>query len=141
MAVRRARPRDLEGIYNIVKGTREFEASKNTRFFKKQELKEWISDRKSSIVLVSEEGKINGFLFAKIISRNWCMLDSIAVSPDHRGKGCATRLLDKLYKELKAKKCDYIQALVLAGNKQTRGFWRKKGYSEGNKFVWIEKFL
>jgi hypothetical protein len=36
---------------------------------------------------------------------------------------------------------DYIQALVEVNQKQTREFWKRRGFKEENKFVWIEKYI
>jgi ribosomal protein S18 acetylase RimI-like enzyme len=53
----------------------------------------------------------------------------------------ANTLLDNLYRILKDKNMDYIQALVEVNQKQTREFWKRRGFKEENKFVWIEKYI
>jgi len=141
VSIHRARPQDVNSVYRLVTSISEFAASGETRFFKREELKEWIGRRDSVVLVAQDKGNIIGFLFAKIISKHWCMLDSIAVNPRYRNKGIGKQLLDKLYAILKRKGVDYMQGLVDVGQGKTRAFWKKRGFKEGNSFVWIEKYL
>ena len=140
--IKRASLNNLEQIYALVTSLPVFSASDETRFFDKKELKEWIIRKRDSIVLIAElNDLIVGFLFAKLVSSEWCMLDSIGVNPKFRKQGIANKLLEQLYQLLKKRNVTYIQGLVEVNQKSTREFWKKRGFKEGNKFVWIEKRL
>ena len=109
-------------------------------FYDLEEIEEWVEKQKSNILIVAEEnGFVIGFLYAKIVSSQWCMLESLGVDKAYRGKGIGTRLVDHLYGVLKERKIDYVQALVGEEHPISREFWKRKGFKEGKKFIWIEK--
>lgn len=111
-------------------------------FYKKEELEGWIMKPKGNILLVAtEDDEVIGFIYAKVISPRWCMLESLGVEDKHRGKGIGTKLLENLYAILKEKGVDYIQALVGEEHNKSHEFWKRKGFVEGKKFIWIEKYL
>jgi N-acetylglutamate synthase-like GNAT family acetyltransferase len=135
--VRKANEKDVDFIFELAKALPELNASKNEVYRSKEEILEWINDDKS-IVLVKEN---EGFIFAKLLSSNWCMIDAIAIKTDSRGKGTSTQLLNELYSILKEKNINYVSGLVLEDSKEARNFWNKQGYSEGKELIWIEKHL
>ena len=52
------------------------------------------------------------------------------VDKDYRGKGLATKLMEKVEQTLKEKGCDYIWVEVFAPNQPPRSLYQKLGYIE-----------
>jgi ribosomal protein S18 acetylase RimI-like enzyme len=138
--IRSARPKDLASIYALGRKTRELDASNDTVFFDRGEIEGLIKKPKDNIILVILAGKkFIGFLVAKIISCEWCMIDSIAVDPLYRGQGIGNLVLKHLQNILKKRRIRYLQAFVAEEAARSRKFWHQQGFKEGKKFIWIEK--
>ena len=140
--IRTARKKDIGPIYELGKKTLELSFSKEMTFHDKSEFKEFISHPKDNILLIAErEGEVIGFLYAKIISRTWCLLDSLTVKREYRKHGIGTQLLTGLYKMLKEDKVTYVQILEQINQKKTRRFWREQGFKEEKVFIWADRRL
>lgn len=141
--ISRAVKKDLNSLYKLGQKIPELKYSKESPFCEKLELAEWINNHQDNIILTAKLGidELVGFLIAKILSRNWCMLDNIVVDKKFRGQGIANKLLNQLYNILKKEKINYINVLVGLNYKKTREFWRVKGFKETKKFVWADKEL
>lgn len=140
--IRRARVRDISGIRGLGKTMEEFVCSPSVKFYSREELKEWIKKPKDNILLVAEiNKKIEGFLYAKIMAREWCMIDNIGVKQDWRKKGIGKILLEELFKILKSKKVNFVQLFANLKHKKTINFWKNRKFNEGEKFLWLEKII
>ena len=138
--IRRGKIKDISQIYNLGKHAKELEFSKKMNFHDRLELKEFVTKTKDNILLVSIIGnKIVGFLYAKIVSREWCILDNLVVKEEFREHGVGSLLLQDLCEILKKKKVNYLQLLEDIHHKKTREFWKKKGFKEEKKFIWADK--
>lgn len=143
--VRKAKLSDVPEIYNLGLKTEELEFSSEFPFHEKSELKEFISKPLENILLVAlVDKKVVGFIYSKILSRRgdgWCMLDNIAVLKRYRDHGIGTLLLEETCKELKKKRIYYIQLLEEFHHKNTRKFWRHRGFKEKKIFIWAEEMI
>jgi GNAT superfamily N-acetyltransferase len=140
--VRRAKKNDISRILFLGRNIKEFISSRQSKFYSKDELEDWIHKPKDNIILTVFIGnKLIGFLCAKIISKHWCMIDTIGVEQRYRGQKIGSKLLEKLYSILEKKNIYYAQAFGGLKHKGTRKFWKDRGFQEGKKFVWIEKNL
>lgn len=145
IAIRRAQKKDIDKIFNL--GCRLEDALKASNqkwehFHKKSEFFEFIKKPEKNILLVAEtEGKFVGFIYAEIAGKNWCRLDNIAVDKKYQNKKIGTKLLNELYKILRKKKISYIQLLTEIHHKQTKKFWKNKGFKEGKTLVWFDRYL
>ena len=140
--IQRTKTKDIPLIFELGQKIRELKYSKECPFCEKEEIAEWVSDRKNNIVLTAKAGdKLVGFLIAKTLSKSWCALDDIAVDKKFRGQGIGNKLLNKLYEILKKKKINYINVLIGASYKKVRAFWKAKGFKETEKFIWADKEL
>lgn len=143
--IKKAVLKDLNQVYNL--GSK-FEDSlkaskiKSVNFHEKAEFKEFIKHPKENIFLVAVLNKeIIGFLYARIISSDWCMLDDLAVDKIYQNHGVGSLLLNNFYTLLKKKKITYVQILEEIHHKKTRHFWRSKGFKEEKVFVWADKLI
>ena len=140
--IRIASPKDIHAVMSIGNTIKEFVASRKTSFHSMKELKEYISRKKDNIFLVAElEKKVVGFLHGKIIWHGWCMIDTVAVMNGYRGRGVGSLIVERMQRNLKKKGVFFIQGLVGESYKRTRKFWKKKGFKEGRRFIWFEKYL
>lgn len=141
VVIRKAKKEDIKEIYKLGEKIKELKFSKGV-FHTQDEFSEFISKPKDNIILVAtKEKKIVGFIYAKVISKHWCMLDNLAVKKGFRNRNIGTILLDNLYSSLKELKIDYVQIIEEAHHRKTRKFWRKKGFKEQKTFIWADKFL
>lgn len=138
--IRRARSSDINEIYSIGKRTIELNFSKKMNFHDKIELREFIKRPRDNLLIIAEiDNDTIGFLYAKIVSRTWCILDNLVVKPEFRKLGTGHLLLEELYKILKNNKITYIQILEDINNKKTRKFWKDNGFKEEKVFIWADK--
>ena len=82
-----------------------------------------------------------GFLYAKIVSKTWCILDNLVVDKKYRKHGMGGLLVDELYKILKKDKIGYVQVLEEIYHKNTRKFWKDNGFKEEKLFVWADRVI
>ena len=142
MIIRRAKFSDVKDIYKLGKSTEELSFSPDMIFHDRIELKEFIKKPKENILLVASlDNKLAGFLYAKIASHTWCILDNLAVDKKYRNHGIGNSLLHEFYKILKKMKVHYIQVLEEVHHKKTRKFWHDKGFREEKVFVWADKMI
>ena len=140
--IRNAREEDINKIYSLGKQTKELRFSKKLGFHDKKEIKEYVKNKNGNVLLVAVyEREFAGFLFAKIVDSDWCMLDNIVVEKKFREKGVGTEFINYLIKLLKNKKIGYVQSLVEEDNKRLRRFWEDEGLDAGKKFIWYDKIL
>ena len=140
--IRIAKKADIEAICQIGKKAPELSFSKEMSFHDKSEFVEFVKHPKENILLVAEvKGQIVGFVYAKIMSKTWCLLDSLAIKKQYQNQGIGTQLLEETYKILKKNKVTYIQILEQINKKKTRLFWKKQGFKEKQAFIWADKNL
>jgi ribosomal protein S18 acetylase RimI-like enzyme len=143
--IRKARLQDVEQIYLLGKQIKELQYSEKFEFHDKEELNEFVKEKKENILLVAvKREQIVGFLYARVLTRcagGWCMLDNIAVAEEYRSKGIGKSLLNGLYDILKKRSVNYVQVLVDAESNKAREFWKKRGFKEKKNFIWAEKIL
>lgn len=61
---------------------------------------------------------------------------SIAVSPDHRRRGVGTKLMEAAAGEARRRGIDTLQVAVMAGNDDAEAFYRRFGFSLGEKVLY-----
>jgi ribosomal protein S18 acetylase RimI-like enzyme len=143
--ISQAEKKDLE---EVLKLGRKFEDAlkasklKKAHFHEQQEFIEFIRNPKENVFLVAKvKNKVVGFIYVKILSHDWCMIDNLAVDERYQKHGIGSMLLEELYKILKKRKVSYIQILEEIHHKKTRKFWHEKGFREEKVFVWADKWL
>ena len=139
--IRKLKRSDVNHVYNVSHRIKEFTVSDRIHFYEKKEMVEWIG-KKDSVFLVAEvEKRIVWFIFCKIISKEWAMLDSLEVDQEFRSQGIGTKLVNALFDELNQKHITFVQAFVGKNYKKSRKFWKECGFIEGKEFIWVDKIL
>jgi ribosomal protein S18 acetylase RimI-like enzyme len=137
-----------EDIDDILRLGKKFEDAlkasrlKRAHFHEKEEFLDFIKNPRENVFLVAKvDKKLAGFIYARILSEDWCMIDNLAVEKEYQKRGIGTMLIEELYKILQKRKISYIQILEEIHHKQTRKFWHDKGFREEKVFVWADKWL
>ena len=73
------------------------------------------------------------------MSVKWAMGDTMAILPQYRNIGVGTALFKERIKILKSRGIDFISSIVQENASRARRFWRKNGFKEGVKLIWLEK--
>jgi len=138
--IRRAKKEDISKILALGRKTKEFSAGGKTRFYGKKEVSEFIRNPKNNLLLVAlQENKLIGFIYAKIITSEWCLFESMAIIKNFRKKGIATLLFDELHSIIKNRGIEIIEAYISPTNKNIRRFCKKFGFKEIKNFILVEK--
>lgn len=140
--IRSARPNDAFQIRTLGTADPAFKVSDRILFYEHEELIEWALTPKDNILLVLEEhaeGEIIGFLYCKVMSYHWAMLDNSYVLPQHRGKKLGKLLYDTLLAELRARHIVYLTTLIEPGNPAAERIPRE--FKQAKAYGWYEAWL
>lgn len=105
-------------------------------------IKSNIEETESDILIAEENGSMEGFLliqekktppYACFIPHKYAYIMDICVSEEHRGKGIGTMLLQQARAWAKARKLEYMELGVLAGNEGANRLYEKMGFADVQK--------
>ena len=68
-------------------------------------------------------------------------LEWVAVAPEHRRDGLATRLIDVFVEELRGRNRKHVVADVSSTNESSRGLFRRAGWDEGISVTFFTRRL
>ena len=140
--VRTATNADVNAICKIGESDPSFAVSDRIRFYERSEIEEWIRSPENNVFLVAEDNdRIGGFLFCKIMSHHWAMLDTLFVLPEFRGEGVANSMLDALVRRLQDKEISYLSAICGEEDSETDAWLRRHNFSRERKYSWFECFI
>ena len=140
--VREAALADVDMICQFGTADIAFAVSEKIRFYERQEIEEWIATRGDNLLLVVEyDAQIAGFLFCKIMSYHWAMLDNFYVSPKFRGQSLGKMMLYDLELRLKKRRVQYLSTLVEQNATKLSRYIRGHGFTPTTTYCWHEKFL
>jgi len=118
MIVRSATQEDLTGVMEIDKLS-----------FSKPWDRQFLENISKAIFLVLGQQEVYGFLIAGCGNRNVsATLLKIAVHPEHRRKGIATNLINKLVEMLRERQIDEVEVIVLKTCKPAISLYKKVGF-------------
>ena len=118
MTVRLAEPEDLARVLEIEKLS--FPTPSDSEFLEKLS---------NDIFLVFEDQEIHGFLIAGCCHQNvTASILKVAVHPEHRTKGVATELFNRLFQILKDREIDEVDVIVDVLWKPAIEMYKKVGF-------------
>ena len=118
MIVRLAKQEDLTGVIEIDKLS-----------FANPWDREFLENISETIFLVFGQQELYGFLIAGCRNRNGsASLLKIAVHPEHRRKGIATNLINKLVEILRDRQIAQVEVIVLGTCEPAISLYRKSGF-------------
>ncbi len=143
---RRAEVKDFDALYELGCQTPEFKVSSNNEFMEPEEFVAAIENPSGTLLLAEVDGKVVGFIYAnrqdleQAHRAAWACLVYLAVRPEFRKNGVAQVLYDSCVADLKKHNITNIYAWA---NSESDGsilkFMEKNGFSEGHKYVWMDK--
>ena len=140
--IRRAIPADIDPLFCMGSEEPAFGVSPKIRFYERQELIEWIAAPDDNILLVlDDDGEINGFLFCKVMSSHWAYLDNFYVLPSCRGHGHGHLLMQALLDLLRERSVAYLSTLVAESDTYLSEYFGKCGLVTEKTYVWQERFV
>ena len=140
--IRPARVKDSNRIYAIGVSHSDFAVSPRIRFYEKSEVETWARKRGDNVFLIAERAnKILGFIYCKVMSHHWAMIDNYFVLPECRKEGTGARLLEECLGKLRTRGISYVSAMVKSADEELRNYMKKRGFQETSEYVWVEKFL
>lgn len=133
---------DVEAILGLGFDTA-FTVSSQIRFYEREELVDWIKKPEDNLLLVvTRDTQAVGFLFCKIMSSHWAMLDSFYIEPRFRGKDYTNSLIQFLLSELKIRGIKYLSTLIALNDLElARYLERRHKFELARKYSWYELFL
>ena len=142
IVVRSATLADLPAILAMGQGDDAFTVSDRIRFYEKAELEEWIASPKDNILLVANSSSdLAGFLFCKIMSYHWAMLDNFYIHPSFRGQNCDGFLMEELAIRLRQRGISYLTTLTAHDQPALARYIKRHGFRTANLYEWNELFL
>ena len=123
MTVRLAEPKDFKRVLEIEELS--FPTPSDSQFLEKLS---------NDIFLVFEDQEINGFLIAGCCHQNvTASILKIAVHPEHRSKGVATKLFNQLFQILKERQIHEVDVIVDLEWKPAISMYKKIGFKTVSK--------
>ena len=147
MKIRKATIKDFKNLYQIGLKTPELRVSASTPFMEKDDFKLRIIDKKHVFLVAEDQNKIVGFICANTgdkdrpLKHKWACIVYIAVVPDNRNQGVATKLYHECAKILKKRGITHAYALADADTKAIQRFLKKAGFKSGERMVWMDRKL
>lgn len=139
--IRWAKLKDVSAIYRIGITHRAFRVSNRTKFYSRAELEEWAQNKRGDIFLVADKGgEIAGFIFIRLMARDWALLDNFFVLPKYRRHRIGRQLFYASLKKLKNRKVSYISSLVRPTHNNFK-YSKEIGFRPAKEYVWIERSL
>jgi len=133
---------DVDAIFAFGTSHSEFEVSAAIRFYEKAELAEWIGRPEDDVVLVARNASgIVGFLFCKLMSSHWALLDNFLVRPDVRRHGCGTAMLRSLCARLQRRGIEYLSTLADAAKPTLHETLEHLRFKRQRPYVWFDRIL
>ena len=140
--IRYADPADARVINAMGRADGAFRVSESIPFYEESELIEWASNRHENILAVVEQKEeVTGFLFCKVISHHWAMLDNFYRAPGARNTETAQKLRDWLLGELRTRKLSYLTCLIREDHESLLRLVRQLGFTRRSKYTWCELFI
>jgi ribosomal protein S18 acetylase RimI-like enzyme len=141
MDVREAIPDDVADICAVAEASwqtdypailnRENLADAVRDWYEEASLHEELSRADAVILVADDDGDVVGFSHANL-GRTQGDILRLYVSPDHRGAGVGSALLDATVETLRRGGAEHVTAMVLAENEQGNAFYRAAGFEFTN---------
>jgi len=142
MTVRQATEHDAPGIFELGTAYNAFHVSERVPFYEYDEVVAWLRDPKDNIFLVAQvESTIVGFLFCKVMSIHWALLDNFYVIPKSRGEALGAALLRELRSLLRQRNVKYLSSLIESRDDLSQRYAKQVGFKPQQQYQWIDTFL
>ncbi len=150
MKIRKATINDSAELYRLGKNTPELRVSATEPFMDKDEFNAFITDENCIFLAAEEKKSIIGFIIGhtewvnmivKNLKNKYGYLIFLVVAPEFRKRGVATKLYSACIAKLKEKGATHIYSWANANGEDVINFMKKQGFTEGHKYIWMDKKL
>lgn len=132
--------RQLNEFVGTFVQTEELAVNHKIGFYEPCELAAWMKKPRENLLFAVRYGKrYVAFVFAKIMSPHWALIDTFYVKPDMRKFGIGKFMQEKIDCLLKEAGVKYVSRVTKSEN--LHKFLPKMGYSKRDKYTWFDKFL
>lgn len=147
MHIRSATKEDFAALYALGAETNEFKVSVSVPFMEEDEFMNAIMNPFGVFLLAETDGRIVGFLYAnrqdpeRVLDTSWVCVVYVVVRPEFRKQGIAQMLYDACVAQLKGGgKTTHLYGWANAESDGSMiGFFKKNGFSQGHKYVWMDR--
>jgi hypothetical protein len=142
MIIRHATKDDAQQIFQLGHHDDAFRVSDQVPFYEFDEIVAWIEHPEDNIFLVAIQANVLvGFLFCKVMSIHWAMLDNFYVEPANRGSLASLQLFEELKTILRVRGTKYLSMLVKSGDARTSEVAAHVGFSRQDNYTWLDMFI
>lgn len=145
MHIRPACIGDFKQLYELGARTPELRVSATEPFMDHDDFGERITDSNHVFLVAEKDSQITGFICAngndadRPLKNKYACIVYLAVDPIFRRQGIAEKLYDACALQLKEKGITHMYGLVKNESKPIQAFFRKKGFAEGHRLIWMDK--
>ncbi len=139
--IRMANSEDVAQILHHSKTDSHFRMSEFTNMPDEDELRFWISDPRSLVIVAVRQLEVVAYAYGFFLSPKWFFFDTILVAAGFRKRGIGERLYDRLRAECKKRGAQLIHGLVKSGEHESLDYWMGLGFEEGSRCIWVEDWL
>jgi len=93
-----------------------------------EKIKERLESKRIFVFKAVESGELLGFVEAEILEEDIARINGLTVKPEHRKKGAATALLEKMLEFLEEKGIKRVMLLVKQSNDEAKKLYSQKGF-------------
>lgn len=140
--IRTMRREDIDEVVTAGHSDSAFAVSSTIRFYERAELDEWIDCPTANILLVADSREaICGFLYCKLMSYHWALLDNFYVFPAFRNTGIGEALMKGLLEQLQERNIPYLTTLSAVDEPAVGRYIQRFGFQATRTYKWNELFL
>src|SRR5690349_3551242 len=111
---------DIDEIISLGRDLNELLAGDNDEFWSEEVLRSWVAARQDIMVVAESGGKVVGFQLTQLhLPSKSGYLSDIAVHPDFRRHGIATRLIEEVLRRMRRQGITYVYGLTKVNNQKT----------------------
>ena len=144
ISVLEATESDVDEIFSLGMNESAFKVNEKILFYEHAELIEWVNNPRENILLVARPvygSDLAGFLFCKVISHHWAMLDNFFVKQQFRCKGCGKLLLVGLSLQLRQRGIEYLSTLANVSDYKLIEMLPRFGFKQQKTYSWFDTSL
>jgi ribosomal protein S18 acetylase RimI-like enzyme len=142
METNKATIEDIPAILKIGMKVEAFRTREKDIFWTESQLRKWIEADQDVLLTAKDNGKLVGFVLTSLHTptgkATW---ENLYVLPEYRGKGVASKLIDKMVEQLKQKGATYVFFAVNSNNKEELEYFVRRGFEKGFDFSWFGRHL
>lgn len=141
VVLRQATMDDVPQILDLALTTDRFKVSSVTDGLEEEELRFWIADERSLVLVAADGPEILAYAYGFCVSPTWFFFDEFLVSSRFRDSTLGKSMYAYLRSLCKQRNIELIQGLVKDGEPRLLAYWASRGFVEGCKCIWVEDWI